>query len=115
MQIGCTLAPYLCFVNKPKGLRQVNPKFNFCVMNEQEKVFGDFRICVRYEPCVNPIGCKYYYVECWDYKFSVKMEIDWGEIDNHQSISMEDAVAKVKEYFRCRLNNADYWDNFIRP
>ena len=32
MQIGCTLAPYLCFVNKPKGLRQVNPKFNFCVM-----------------------------------------------------------------------------------
>jgi len=49
MQMGCTDALYLCFVNVPKGLRLVNPKFNFCVMESvnllalSEKQIEDLR------------------------------------------------------------------------
>ena len=48
MHIGCTLPLYLCFVNEPKGLRQVNPKLNMCVMQVKllalsEKQIEDLR------------------------------------------------------------------------
>ena len=100
----------------PKGLRLVNPKFNLSAMNEQRKVFGDFEIILRYEDCEDSLPqCKYYYIICWDRSFSVKMQIEMGCIDKTESISMEDAVSKVKEYFRCRLNHNDYWEYFSRP
>ena len=100
----------------PKGLRLVNPKFNLSAMNEQKKVFGDFEISVRYEDCEDSLPqCKYYWIECWDRGFSVKMQIKMGCMDKTQSISMEDAVSKVKEYFRCRLNHNVWWEYFAQP
>ena len=113
MQIGCTDAPYLCFVNVPKGLRLVNPKFNLCVM--QERVFGEFKIRLYYDDCETSYPQHRYYVECIDTRHWVKMLIDSNVIDKTAFISMEDAVEKVKSYFRVRLNNLDYWDNFARP
>lgn len=115
MHIGCTLPLYLCFVNEPKGLRQVNPKFNFCVMNKQKKVFGDFEISLRFEDCEEMPHLKWYWIECWDLRFSVYMMIEMRGIDKRESITIEDAVSKVKEYFRCRLDNNAWWENFARP
>ena len=115
MHIGCTLPLYLCFVNEPKGLRQVNPKFNFCVMNEQKKVFGDFEIILRYEDCDNLKNHHKYFVECLDTQHSVKMVIDSRVIEKTSRLCMEGAVEQVKEYFRCRLNHHAWWDNFARP
>ena len=49
MQIDCTPPSYLCFVNMPKGVRLVTPKFNFCVMESvkllalSEKQIEDLR------------------------------------------------------------------------
>ena len=49
MQIDCTDDLYLCFVNMPKGVRLVNPNFNFCFMESvnlkalSEKQIEDLR------------------------------------------------------------------------
>jgi hypothetical protein len=43
------------------------------------------------------------------------MIIDSNVIDKTSSISMEGAIEKTKSYFRMRLNDMDYWENFARP
>ena len=84
-------------------------------MKEQERIFGEFKIRLRWEDCETSYPQHRYYVECVDTRHWVKMLIDTDVLDKTVSISMEVAVEKVKKYFRCRLNEMDYWDNFSQP
>jgi hypothetical protein len=80
----------------------------------EERVFGEFKIRLYYEDC--EISDQHrYFVECVDTRHLVKMIIDSNVIDKTSSISMEGAIEKTKSYFRMRLNDMDYWENFARP
>lgn len=95
----------------PKGLRLDNPKFNLCVM--QEEILGDFKIRLFYEDCVE-MNCSHrYYVECVDLTNWVKILIDSNVIDKSASITMSDAIAKTKHYFKKRFNDKVVDETFI--
>lgn len=84
-------------------------------MGIQEREFGDFKIRLFYKDCKHLKDHHRYFVECLDTRYWVKIVIDSNVIDKSATISMSDAIAKTKAYFRKRLNDMDYWEYFARP
>ena len=95
----------------PKGVRLVTPNFNLCIM--QEEILGDFKIRLFYEDCQNSYPEHRYYVECVDLTNWVKIVIDSNVIDKSASITMGDAIAKTKHYFKNRFNDKVVEETFI--
>ena len=102
MWIGCIDALYLCFVNMPKGLRLVNPKFNICVM--QEKVFGDWEIRLKYEEMPIPNDYHRWTIELVDLRSWVLIVVDSIVCDRTYFITFDDAIQKTKVYLKHRFN-----------
>jgi len=81
----------------------------------EERIFGEYKIRLYYVDCDNKMNEHRYFVECVDMKMYVVMIIDSNVIDKTSSISMEDAIAKTKNFFRVRFNDFEYWETFSRP
>ena len=93
---------YLCFVQMPKGLRLVNPKFNICVM--QERVFGDWKIRLRYEEMPIPNSYHRWTIELVDLSSWVLIVVDSNVCDRTYFIPFDDAIGKTKVYLKHRFN-----------
>ena len=93
---------YIFVLSMPKGVRLVTPKFNFCVM--QEKVFGDWKIRLKYEEMPIPNDWHRYTIELVDLRSWVVIVIDSNVIDRTYFIPFDDAIQKTKVYLKHRFN-----------
>ena len=86
----------------PKGVRLVTPKFNICVM--QEKVFGDWKIRLRYEEMPKPNDYHRWTIELVDLRSWVLIVVDSNVCDRTYFIQFDDAIGKTKVYLKHRFN-----------
>lgn len=97
-----------CFevYSNDKGNKSVlfDGEFELIPMEIQERVFGDWKIRLRYEEMPIPNDYHRWYIELLDLRSWALITVDSNVCDKTYFIEFDDAISKTKGYLKHRFN-----------